>query len=323
MRLTFHKLSFLCLFLMTSAAAATAQDTAPKSNWNIGGDANLTFFQSSFLNWTDGGGDPTTAIGALGNLFAKYENGRTSWNNIALLQYQIQKVGTDADFVKAIDKLEVLSIAGYKVNETNVNWDYSAMLSLKTQMTATVVNEVVLSSFFAPAELLIAPGIKYSQGNKDTKENLFVNFSPATAKFIIVADDKLADLGTFTGEPATFDANGNKLTDGARLRTEMGASLVTNYRLRVIDTDPVKLTWQSNLELFSNYLQKPQNVDIKWANLLTANLFKYFSVTLATDLRYDDDVKVPVDRDGDGVNEGTGPRTRFAQTFGVGIGYKF
>lgn len=316
------KLTIVGLFLVFSFKTITAQEDT--TYWDLGGDVSLTFFQSSFSNWTDGGGEATTTIGALGNLFAKYKKDRTSWDNIGLLQYQIQKVGKDSDFLKAVDRLELLSVAGYNVSAANTsNWNYSFLASLKTQMTNTETDSVLQSTFFAPAEILLAPGMKYSIGDKKTKYNLLINVSPATAKFIIVGDQGLADLGTFTGEPATFDILGNKLTDGATVRTEFGASLVGNYRLNVLETENIKLTWQTNLELFSNYLEDPQNIDVKWTNLISANLFKYFTVSLATDLRYDDNVAVPVDRNNDGVNDGTGARTRFAQTFGIGIGYKF
>ncbi len=306
------KLTILGLFLVFAFNNVMAQEEET-SNWDLGGDAGLTFFQSSFTNWTDGGGDPTTTIGALGNLFAKYKKDRTTWDNIGLLQYQIQKVGADSDFSKAVDRLELLSVAGYNVSAENTSaWSYSFLASLKTQITETEDADGVLqSNFFAPAEILLAPGMKYSKGDKKTKSNLLVNLSPATAKFIVVNDQVLADAGTFTGEP------------GATVRTEFGASLVGNYRLNVIESDDIKLTWQTNLELFSNYLENPENVDVKWTNLVTANLFKYFTVSLATDLRYDDNVAVPVDRNGDGEFDGTGARVRFAQTFGVGVGYKF
>ena len=316
------KLTILGLFLAFTSQTLMAQEDT--TYWNLGGDASLTFFQSSFTNWTDGGGDPTTTIGALANVFAKYKKARTTWDNIGLIQYQIQKVGSATDFSKAVDRLELLSVAGYNVSaDNNSAWSYSFLASLKTQITATEDADGVLqSNFFAPAEILLAPGMKYSKGDKKSKSNLLVNLSPATAKFIIVNDQTLADLGTFTGEPATFDGT-TKLTDGAMVRTEFGASLIGTYRLNVIETDDIKLTWQTNLELFSNYLEDPQNIDVKWTNIVSANLFKYFTVSLATDLRYDDNVAVPVDRDGDGEFEGTGPRTRFAQTFGVGVGYKF
>lgn len=315
------RVTTVIIFFAFSVQTATAQKDT--TNWDVGGDANLTFFQSSFANWTDGG-EATTTISALGNLFAKYKNGRTSWDNIGLLQYQIQKIGQDADFLKAIDRLELLSIAAYNVSYNNTSdWHYSFLGSLKTQVTATKKDGILQSNFFAPAEILIAPGLKYSIGDKKTKANLLINFSPATAKFIIVNNRVLADAGTFTGEAATFDSLGNKLTNGTRVRTEFGASLVGNYRLNIVETENVKLTWQTNLELLSNYLDQPLNIDIKWTNLINANLFKYFTISLSTDLRYDDNVTVPIDRDSDGEFESKGPRTRFAQTFGIGIGYKF
>lgn len=315
----------LLLLAVLAFQTVHAQEETPESNWKIGGDAGLTFFQSSFVNWTDGGGDPTTTIGFLGNFYAKYAKNRTSWENIYLMQYQLQRVGLNSDFLKSVDRLELLSIAAYQIQEDNDNLSYSALFSLKTQMTKSIVDDELKSAFFSPAEILLAPGIKYTRGDKKTKANLLVNISPATAKFMFVNNQDLADAGTFTGIPATYDTSGVKLTDGARLRSEFGASLVGNYRLNVVETDNVKLTWQTNLELFSNYLENPQYVDVKWTNLVATNLFKYFTITLSTDLRYDYDVQIPSDVNNDGtIDTGEFIRgVRFAQTFGVGIGYKF
>lgn len=284
------------------------ETTEPASSWDVGGDANVTFFQSSFTNWTDGGGDPTTSIGILGNLFAKYKKDKLSWSNNLLLQYNIQKVGQDADFVKSIDKLELLSVAGLYAVE---NWDYSMLFSAKTQLTNTEVDGVLQSKFFAPGEIILAPGMKYAQGTKDTRTNTLVNISPATARWIIVADDDLAATGTFTGIP------------GERAKFEFGASIIGTYRVNVTNTENSKITYFTGLELFSNYLENPENIDVKWTNLFSANFLKFLTVTFATDLRYDADVAVPIDDNNDGTPDRTGPRTRWAQTFGVGLGYKF
>ena len=124
MRLKFTSIIF---FLILIVQTTQAQDTTPESSWKIGGDAGLTFFQSSFVNWTDGGGDPTTTIGFLGNIFAKYSKDRTSWSNIGLAQYQLQKIGKDADFLKSIDRLEILSVGGYQIKEDNDNFDVNVL----------------------------------------------------------------------------------------------------------------------------------------------------------------------------------------------------
>ena len=298
---------FVALFLVSSFTL-TAQDE-PASPWKTGGEVGVTFFQSAFTNWTDGGGDNTTSLGALFNYFAKYKKDKTSWTNTALLQYGLQRVGNDADFVKSVDRIELLSVAGlYAVD----NFDYSMLFSLKTQLTASrTATGAIQSNFFAPGEILLAPGIKYHKGDKKTKDNILINFSPATAKFLVVANDSIANAGTFTGVP------------GEKFRTEFGASLIGNYRINFLEQENAKGTWTTALELFSNYLENPEDVDIKWTNILAFNLLKYFTVTFTTDLRYDAQVAVPVDRDNDGVFESTGPRVRFAQTLGLGFGYKF
>ncbi|MBQ1605484.1 MAG: hypothetical protein II088_01630, partial [Bacteroidales bacterium] len=88
-------------------------------------------------------------------------------------------------------------------------------------------------------------------------------------------------------------------------------------------SDSYIFTFNSKLDLFSNYLVKAQNVDMNWENLLTIKLSKWFSANLSITLAYDDDIDVPVDRDGDGVCEGLGKRLQFKELLGVGFTYKF
>ena len=82
-------------------------------------------------------------------------------------------------------------------------------------------------------------------------------------------------------------------------------------------------TYTTKLDLFSNYIVKAQNVDMNWENLLTIKLSNWFSANLSITLAYDDDIDVPVDRDGDGVYEGLGKRLQFKELLGFGFTYKF
>jgi hypothetical protein len=50
---------------------------------------------------------------------------------------------------------------------------------------------------------------------------------------------------------------------------------------------------------------------------------KYLSANLLTNLIYDDDIKVPVDRNDDGIIDGTGRRIQLKQLFGAGLSVKF
>jgi hypothetical protein len=72
--------------------------------------------------------------------------------------------------------------------------------------------------------------------------------------------------------------------NGASARHEVGAYLRVNYVKKF--TDNFNVT--SRLELFSNYLDKPQNVDLSWETIAALKLGKYFSLTTSVNLLYDD-----------------------------------
>ena len=49
---------------------------------------------------------------------------------------------------------------------------------------------------------------------------------------------------------------------------------------------------KSRFDLYSNYLENPQNVDVFWTNVLTLKVNKFLNVTYNFDLIYDDDVRI-------------------------------
>jgi hypothetical protein len=62
-------------------------------------------------------------------------------------------------------------------------------------------------------------------------------------------------------------------------------------------------------------------VDINWTTLTTFKVNKFISATLATQLIYDDDIKVLRNA---GDQKGTvGPDIQFKQVLGIGLNYKF
>ena len=291
-----RKITFsLCAMLLLVNYSLIAQEDAKKEDfWNVGGDASVTFLASSFSgSWSaKDGGESSITVGALANFFAKYKKDNITWDNNLLAQYTSQRTAVNPDFVKTLDKLELLSFAGYTAKK---DWSYSGAFSLKTQWTPTYVQsqatglrDSVITTFFAPGEILIGPGMKYSHGDKTSKSQITMNISPATAKFIVVGSQQVADA-TYGGNKAKF---------------EFGASVLGTYRTKLTET----LTYASNIELFSNYLKDPQFVDVKWSNIVSTNIMKVVTINLSFDLRYDNDIS---------------PEARTASTFGVGLGYKF
>jgi len=76
------------------------------------------------------------------------------------------------------------------------------------------------------------------------------------------------------------------------------------------------------LNLFSNYLENPQNVDVDWETLITWKLLKFFTINFNTQLLYDDDTKtIEIDNNGNQIQHG--PKVQFKEILGIGFNYSF
>ena len=89
------------------------------------------------------------------------------------------------------------------------------------------------------------------------------------------------------------------------------------------------ISFQTNLDMFSNYSENPQNIDVNWDNLLSLKINDFLSTTITTSLIYDDDIRI-VDKDdaGDPIlnefgEETSGPRTQFKYVLALGVQYNF
>jgi hypothetical protein len=83
------------------------------------------------------------------------------------------------------------------------------------------------------------------------------------------------------------------------------------------------VTLTARCELFTNYLEKPQNIDVNAEVLLTMKVNKYISATFNMQGIYDDDINISVDSNNDGIIDAIGPRFQFRQVLGVGFLVKF
>ena len=151
-------------------------------------------------------------------------------------------------------------------------------------------------------------------------DNFSIFFAPVTGKFTIVNDSTLAKVGAFGVQKNEYKDVNNpfKITTHYKThREEFGGYFKMQYQTKVMEN----ITFQTILELFSNYLDKGHNIDVNWTTLTTFKVNKFISATLATQLIYDDDVKV---LRSSGDQKGTvGPDVQFKQVLGVGLTYKF
>ncbi|MCF6366081.1 MAG: hypothetical protein L3J35_07750 [Bacteroidales bacterium] len=161
----------------------------------------------------------------------------------------------------------------------------------------------VISSFLAPGYLLVAAGIDYKPN-----KNMSVFFAPLTSKTTIVNNQVLADAGAFGAEP------------GKNIRNEFGGYLKVAYTKDIA----TNINLNTKIDLFSNYLNNPQNIDINWEVLISMKVNKYISANISTQFIYDDDIKFQiVDETGMPVFGKFGPRPQFKELLGVGFTFKF
>ena len=163
------------------------------------------------------------------------------------------------------------------------------------------------STFLAPAYDNIALGIDYTPN-----EHLTIFLSPVAGKLTHVRDQVLANAGAFGVDPAEIDiTTGDIITAGKMFRGEFGAY----FKFQYDNTLAKNIEMKSKLELFSNYLHNPGNIDINAEVIFNFKINSWLSASLNWNLIYDDDIDI---RDSKG---GFGPRTQFKSVLGLGLSY--
>ena len=276
------------------------------SLWKFGGTSGLNFSQVYLSNWVAGGQSSVSATGLV-SLFGNYRKGKSTWDNTLDLAYGLLRQGDAGQLIKTDDKIDFSSKYG---REASSKWFYSGLLNFRTQFAPgyPIVNgaenrSVLLSEFLAPGYVLAAAGMDYKPSDKFTA---FI--SPVTIKSTIVMNDSLSAAGAFGVEK------------GENIRNEIGGYLKMMFKTQVVEN----VDFQTRLDLFSNYLNNPLNIDINWETLVTMKVNNFLSATISTQLLYDDDIDILVPNDPlDVTDDELGPRVQFKQVLSLGLSYKF
>ena len=271
-------------------------DTTAKT-WKLGGLFNLNINQGTLSNWSAGGDKFSFSLNAYLNVFAFYKKNKHSWDNNLDLAYGIVNT-TSLGSRKASDRIDLLSKYGYAITP---KWNVAALGNLRTQFTngyaysktaAGVDTSSVISKTFAPAYVLLSLGLDYKPN-----DNFSLFISPLTERWVIVTDDLIAPL--------------YGVDSGKNVRNELGAFVSANYTAKL----GANFVYKTKLDLFSNYKQNPQNIDVFWTNSLTAKLTKYINFSFNLDMIYDDNTQH--------VNPAKGPAPQWLQLMGIGFAYNF
>lgn len=264
------------LILSVAALVATlsmmAQE-AETSPWTMAGSAGLTGSQMTLTNWA-AGGDPSVAADIQFNYSIDYKKDASLWQNRLELAYGINR--TESNGVrKTNDKIYFSSSYGQKVYESLY---VSALFKFNTQFANGYDYAVPnaegdgykqTSGFMAPAYFSGGLGLEWNP-----KAWISVNASPATWKATVVNVAELQPIYGLDGRPTRHEFGGN-------IKVEMKGTIIGD------------LSAYTRLNLFSNFLDNPQNVDVDWTMRFDLKINKWLSANANFHMIYDDDINIP------------------------------
>ena len=313
------------------AAAPEVEAPAPKPNyWDNSLVTNLNFIQTGYSAWAKGGNSNVTLATYIdGN--ANYKKDKIYWNNRLQLDYGLMYSSDKPITQKTKDRIQLESTVGREVNK----WlSYTAKFIFLSQFTqgftyntpdegtskqAWKDARTLNSDFLAPADITLGIGLDMKVGNW-----LTVNFAPLTGGLTICADESLRYLNGMElkskykdVENEYIDGSSSLLSNGYIYRpvlVEFGCQVTADASLKINDN----FSATTQLILFSDYLHNPQNIQVNWTNKFSWKLAKYFSLTLSTDLIYNDTVLIVTDDYPDGHKA-----VQFMESLQFGFTYTF
>ncbi len=298
--------------LVASTLFSQESEVDSTQGWTVNGIISLNVAQSSFSNWAAGGKNSLA-----GNLIfggnAILKKNKNLWESTLLTTYG--SIRQDDAFSKTDDRLEINSKYGYQAFK-NSKWYLSSIMNFKTQYTAGYADagdSIKVSNFMSPGYLNLGIGVDWRPN-----EYISVNIAPANAKMIFVSDQDLADNGDYGVDAAILDTSGNVITPGKNMKFKFGAYVRAEFKKEVFKN----ITLYTTLDLFSNYLENPQNIDVNWEVLLTMKINEWLAASINTTLIYDSDITFERVNEA-GEIESFGPRTQFKEVFNLGLTFNF
>ncbi|GGG92627.1 protein of unknown function precursor [Polaribacter pacificus] len=274
-------LAVLCFVSIAVTAQETKDDN--KGPWEKSGTFTFLLSQSSFSNWVAGGNNTVSGNVGLNYDFNYQKNGIT-WDNKLMMQYGINSVKGE-ESKKTDDMIQFNSLVGKKAKGY---WSYSFFLNIKTQFTDgfdySKTPKLKTSGFFAPAYFSFGPGMLWKKSN-----NFNFNLAPLTSKITVVSDEFSGQYGTDLGSTTRY---------------ELGFNASLFHKTALMEN----VVMQNIVNVYSNYLDKPGNIDIQYQLMFDMQINKYLSTNLNFHTIVDDNASSKV---------------QFKEVFGLGVNYKF
>jgi hypothetical protein len=172
------------------------------------------------------------------------------------------------------DRVDVLSKYGYKIDSTGQLY-LSGLFNFRSQFfdgySFSGTNANFTSSFLSPAYVILSAGVDYKPDNE-----LSIFFSPLTSRSTLLLNNTLSKQGKYG------------VDTGKHVYRETGLFVTINYSKTIAPN----ITYKGRADFFSNYYQKPENVNFYMTNLFMFKIHKNFSATYSLDMMYDDKIRI-------------------------------
>jgi len=263
--------------------------------WSTKGKITFLINQTAFSNW-DAGGDNSLSGSIKVNYDFDYKKGPWLLDNKLLASYGVN-ITKDDGLRKTDDRIELNSILGKDTKWEN--WYFSFFMNFRTQFTDSYDYEddwldqappgeirnnedFATSGFFKPAYWQFGPGMLWKKSN-----NLSVNIAPLTSKLTFLTGEKFSyndDDPNNVRYDSSNDIETNGVAPGENLLYEFGINIRTYYKIDLMEN----VSFENILTLYSNYLDRPQNVDLDYTMNFVLTINKWLSTDLTFQTIYDD-----------------------------------
>lgn len=282
------------------------------------GSYGLNINQLALSNWA-AGGENSWAGKAFANFALVYRKKRFEQKLVGSFAFGISRFA-DKRIEKQDDKIDLT----YSLSlNSKTQWSLSTVATFNTQFANGYKypnDSTVISTFFAPAYLILSAGCSYK-----TKNDRFQIFmSPLAGKVTFVMNQDLADQGAFGVKKGYYDQDGNWVP-GENVAPAIGVNVIVNYK------QPIgkNITYTTMLNTFYNYLERRDDnrlrLDVNWENTVNFTISRFITTILFIHLKYDHNTTFPVYETIEGVETVVDnvPKLQFKESLGIAFVHKF
>lgn len=288
-------------------AKTIAADTAKKGTWKSGGTMALALAQQNSSYWVGVNEKFALNVGLSVDLYTNGSWKSNTWDNTLKAAYSYQNNQTQG-FRKTSDFFDLYSKYGHSLNPKKT-LSAAVIFNLRSQFTNSYDYSLNprrrVSGFFAPANVLLTPGIDWKPN-----PHLTVFATPLAGRWIIVSNDPYSYSSTPPPPGQRPLATLYGVDPTKKVNSQLGGFISASFKKEIIKN----VSYSSRLDLYSNYKSNPENIDMFWTNALQFKVNKWLTLSYLLNLAYDDNY-IPEGR--------TGPVMQYLGTFGIGITGKF